>query len=81
METRQVSTRIPLSEVPYLIRALGFYPTEQEVLGFMYSDWLVKDRRCIKTSVSITCDMSHSYLRTSGKSNDANDEFNARFNV
>ncbi|KAK3514459.1 hypothetical protein QTP70_018701 [Hemibagrus guttatus] len=31
METRQVSTRIPLSEVPYLIRALGFYPTEQEL--------------------------------------------------
>ncbi|XP_060763605.1 cilia- and flagella-associated protein 251 [Neoarius graeffei] len=31
METRQVSTRIPLSEVPFLIRALGFYPTEQEL--------------------------------------------------
>ncbi|MCI4392496.1 hypothetical protein PGIGA_G00146660 [Pangasianodon gigas] len=31
METRQASTRIPLSEVPYLIRALGFYPTEQEL--------------------------------------------------
>ncbi|XP_017307755.1 cilia- and flagella-associated protein 251 [Ictalurus punctatus] len=31
METRQVSTHIPLSEVPYLVRALGFYPTEQEL--------------------------------------------------
>ncbi|KAI5625290.1 cilia- and flagella-associated protein 251 isoform X1 [Silurus asotus] len=30
-ETKKVSTRIPLSEVPFLIRALGFYPTEQEL--------------------------------------------------
>lgn len=30
-ETRQVSTAIPLAEVPFVMRALGFYPTEQEV--------------------------------------------------
>lgn len=31
MQTRQVSTHIPLAEVPFVMRALGFYPTEQEV--------------------------------------------------
>ncbi|KAK3746263.1 hypothetical protein QZH41_016512, partial [Actinostola sp. cb2023] len=30
-ETRQVSTTVPLSQVPYITRALGFYPSEQEV--------------------------------------------------
>ncbi|XP_044146425.1 cilia- and flagella-associated protein 251 [Bufo gargarizans] len=31
MENRQVSTHIPLKEVPFVMRALGYYPTEQEV--------------------------------------------------
>nr|XP_015221480.1 PREDICTED: WD repeat-containing protein 66 [Lepisosteus oculatus]XP_015221481.1 PREDICTED: WD repeat-containing protein 66 [Lepisosteus oculatus]XP_015221482.1 PREDICTED: WD repeat-containing protein 66 [Lepisosteus oculatus]XP_015221483.1 PREDICTED: WD repeat-containing protein 66 [Lepisosteus oculatus] len=31
METRQVSTRIPLAEIPFVMRALGFYPSEQEL--------------------------------------------------
>ncbi|KAM9546091.1 LOW QUALITY PROTEIN: cilia- and flagella-associated protein 251-like [Salvelinus alpinus] len=30
MEIRQVSTRIPLAKVPFIIRALGFFPIEQE---------------------------------------------------
>ncbi|XP_056602042.1 cilia- and flagella-associated protein 251 isoform X4 [Triplophysa dalaica] len=30
METRLVSTRIPLSDIPFLMRTLNFYPTEQE---------------------------------------------------
>lgn len=30
-DTRQVSTKVPLAQVPYIMRALGFYPTEQEV--------------------------------------------------
>nr|XP_033813292.1 cilia- and flagella-associated protein 251 isoform X2 [Geotrypetes seraphini] len=31
MEARQMSTYIPLKEVPFIMRALGFYPTEQEL--------------------------------------------------
>lgn len=30
-DTRQVSTKVPLGQVPYIMRALGFYPTEQEI--------------------------------------------------
>ena len=30
-ESRKVSTKVPLTQVPYIMRALGFYPTEQEV--------------------------------------------------
>ncbi|KAK2172977.1 hypothetical protein NP493_913g01059 [Ridgeia piscesae] len=31
MDRRQVDTRIDLSEVPFVMRALGFYPSEQEI--------------------------------------------------
>ena len=31
VETRRVSVTIPLDEVPGVMRAIGYYPTEQEV--------------------------------------------------
>lgn len=32
MDARHVSTTIPLSEIPSVMRAMGFYPSEQEVI-------------------------------------------------
>ena len=29
--TRQISTHIPLEQIPFVMRAIGFYPSEQEV--------------------------------------------------
>ena len=31
MDRRELSVKIPLTEVPYVMRAMGFYPSEQEV--------------------------------------------------
>lgn len=31
MDKREVSIKIPLSEVPFVMRAMGFYPSEQEI--------------------------------------------------
>ncbi|NXQ43303.1 CF251 protein, partial [Catharus fuscescens] len=31
LETRQVSTHIPLEEIPSVMRAIGFYPSEEEI--------------------------------------------------
>ncbi|KAM6050987.1 cilia- and flagella-associated protein 251 isoform 2-T2 [Theristicus caerulescens] len=33
LETRQVSTHIPLEEIPSVMRAMGFYPSEEEFSG------------------------------------------------
>ena len=29
--TREISTTVPVEQVPYIMRAIGFYPSEQEV--------------------------------------------------
>ena len=31
MNTREVSTTVPIGQIPYIMRAIGFYPSEQEV--------------------------------------------------
>ena len=30
-DQREVSTTVSISEIPFIMRALGYYPTEQEV--------------------------------------------------
>lgn len=44
LETRQVSTHIPLEEIPSVMRAMGFYPSEEEV-GQLFLLLLLKDER------------------------------------
>ncbi len=52
METRLVSTRIPLADVPFLMRALGFYPTEQEVRVLLQSQLTLPYRSVIDGSTT-----------------------------
>ncbi|XP_001506270.3 cilia- and flagella-associated protein 251 isoform X1 [Ornithorhynchus anatinus] len=35
METRQMSTHIPLTELPFIMRAIGFYPSEEMIENMM----------------------------------------------
>ncbi|KAM4808158.1 cilia- and flagella-associated protein 251 [Rhinophrynus dorsalis] len=51
METRQVSTHIPLKEVPFIMRALGFYPTEQEVENMLNE---IKFSEYVETGKQVT---------------------------
>ena len=32
MSSREVSTTVPIDQIPYIMRAIGFYPSEQEVV-------------------------------------------------
>ena len=49
-DTRQVSTKVPLAQVPYIMRALGFYPTEQEVCLHVWKPviYLTNSRKIVK---------------------------------
>lgn len=49
MEKRQVSTHIPLEEIPSVMRAIGFYPSEEEV-GQLFSLLFLKEERARLTA-------------------------------
>ena len=51
MMKREVNTRIALSEVPYVMRAMGFYPSEQEVEDMLNE---VKFSRYVETGEDVT---------------------------
>ncbi|XP_018118695.1 cilia- and flagella-associated protein 251 isoform X2 [Xenopus laevis] len=52
METRQVSTHIPLKEVPFIMRALGYYPSEQEVENMLNE---IKFSEYVDTGKQVSC--------------------------
>lgn len=43
LETRRVSTHIPLEEIPSVMRAMGFYPSEEKV-GQLFLSLLLKEQ-------------------------------------
>lgn len=51
MMERKVDTRIALSEVPYVMRAMGFYPSEQEVEDMLNE---VKFSKYVETGQDVT---------------------------
>ncbi|PAA87973.1 hypothetical protein BOX15_Mlig030593g1, partial [Macrostomum lignano] len=51
METRWVSERIPIAEIPFVMRGLGFYPSEQEIDNMMNE---IKFSRYVDTGEYVT---------------------------
>ena len=35
MDTRKVGVTIPINQIPFVMRAIGFYPSEQEVCMYI----------------------------------------------
>ncbi|KFP86798.1 WD repeat-containing protein 66, partial [Acanthisitta chloris] len=50
-ESRQVSTHIPLEEIPSVMRAMGFYPSEKEIEEMINE---VKLSKCMDTGEQVT---------------------------
>ncbi|NXR81380.1 CF251 protein, partial [Pycnonotus jocosus] len=51
LEKRQVSTHIPLEEIPSVMRAIGFYPSEEEIEGMINE---VKFSKYVDTGEEVT---------------------------
>ncbi|XP_048448918.1 cilia- and flagella-associated protein 251-like [Rhincodon typus] len=51
MEPREISTHIPLQEIPFMMRALGFYPTEKEIEDMLNE---VKFNKYVDTGMYVT---------------------------
>uniref|UniRef100_A0A8D0H5J9 WD repeat-containing protein 66 n=1 Tax=Sphenodon punctatus TaxID=8508 RepID=A0A8D0H5J9_SPHPU len=51
MESRQVSTHIPLTQVPFVMRAMGFYPSEEKIEDMLNE---VKFSEYVETGKQVT---------------------------
>ncbi|XP_071427909.1 cilia- and flagella-associated protein 251 [Pithys albifrons albifrons] len=51
LENRQVSTHTPLEEIPFIMRAIGFYPSEKEIEEMINE---VKFSKCVDAGEQVT---------------------------
>ncbi|CAF1135984.1 unnamed protein product, partial [Brachionus calyciflorus] len=75
---RVIKLTIPLGEIPFVMRGLGFYPTEQEVEHmineFKYSEYFNKDK-FFETNLNDFIRMMHSLGHKLPLGNKANEYF------